>query len=565
MNNFYFDLHTHAAFKQYLTKFEDNYPTQRSDDLTGKINLKPVIDVIDEEILHILDSQSCIEQMEAGKVVLSVAGLHALERLFTGTTGFFGKILNLKKPRITPLDLKYFDKVRKGEISYYQLFLKEVDLYRKLRDMGRIVILRRKKEYKLDDLNKVHFVLSMEGAHALCRTKIGNPNVEDQMTSAVVNDPLFEDFRDNPVLTPAESLKHLQQALWVLDMDLFFISLTHLSHIPEKLLATHAYGMKMLKHDSAYPDGIGITESGKDLIDAAYNLKVRVNQVEVEAPVLIDIKHMSLKSRIDFYDFRRAKGYKKPIIVSHAAVTGYSIANWKSALEKAIFVNDPVTAVKITVNRKTAGTWGAIHKLFTFNSWSLNLMDEDIEEVINSEGLIGIELDVRVLGWQNVLQDTLSDEDKEEYLSVSEFGWLFPDLYHNTGQLNIEKESYLMPSKEERHALIFCFNIIHILSVGGIRTLKNPEEIWKCICIGSDFDGLINPSVNCPEADHMTNLENELVRWLPVAEEAYLKENGGPSVLPRNSKGSVDMLKLSAFVRNIMFNNGKDFLLKWLK
>jgi hypothetical protein len=270
---------------------------------------------------------------------------------------------------------------------------------------------------------------------------------------------------------------------------------------------------------------------------------------------------MSLKSRLDFYQYRKEKGYTMPIIASHMAVTGYSIAGWKSSIEDAIIKKDPVPTAEVTINRKKAGSWGLIHQTFTFNPWSINLMDEDIEEVIKSEGLIGVILDVRVLGWQNVLQDTISKEDKEEYLSVSEFRYLFPDLYRQMTGEKKKVESFVAPTKEERHPLSLCFNILHIASVGYLRTNKDP---WKYICIGSDFDGLINPVVNCREISDMPVLEENLLRWLPVAEKAYRKENGGPKLLPRDIKGSVDLSKLKQLPRDILFNNGKAFMQKWI-
>jgi len=564
-DNNYFDLHVHATFKQYLTRFEEEFPTKRTvNDLTGKIDLNSITTFADENFLHILGSQSCIEQIEKGRLTLGVAGIAAIEKFFTEKDGIFGKALN-SRFGITPLDQQYMDKVRGGLISYYQLFIKEVDLYRKLQNEKRITMLSRLKKINLNDADGIHLALSMEGCHALCRTKVGNPNQPDLMLCSSPKDTFCLDFLANPVLKPAESMKSLQQALWNEGMDLLFITLTHLSHIPEQLLATHAYGMKMLKDEAAYPDGNGITEQGKKVIDMAYNLEVTIDKngskKQFKAPVLVDIKHMSLKSRLDFYRYRKEKGYTMPIIASHMGVTGYSVAGWKSAIEEAYIVKDPTPAAEIIINRKKAGAWGLIHQTFTFNSWSINLMDEDIEEVINSNGLIGLILDVRVLGWQDVKEDTLSKEDKAEFLSVSEFRFLFPDLYRKiTGEIKKE-ESFILPTKEERHPLALCFNILHIAAVGYLRTIKDP---WKHICIGSDFDGLINPVINCREAGDLPELEENLLRWFPIAEKAYRKENGGPILLKRDPSGSVDMVWLKDITRGILFNNGKDFMQKWI-
>jgi hypothetical protein len=275
----YFDLHVHATFKQYLTRFEQGFPTiLKYNDLEGKIDLNSLIGFVDEEFLHILESQSCVEQIRKGNLTLGVAGISAIEKLFTEKEGLFGKVLN-SRLGITPLDQEYMKRIREGSISYYQLFIKEVDLYRKLHNDKRITMLSRLKQVNLDDLTGVHLALSMEGCHALCRTKIGNSNEPDLMLCSNPKDPFFLDFVANPVLDAADSLKYLQQTLWKEGMDLCFITLTHLSHIPQQFLATHAYGMKMLKDEASYPDGYGISELGKKVIDTAYNLTITLDFV----------------------------------------------------------------------------------------------------------------------------------------------------------------------------------------------------------------------------------------------------------------------------------------------
>lgn len=561
-NDIFFDLHVHATFKKYLTLFEENFPTSRTiEDLVGKIDTKnPITDVLDDEILHILESQSSIEQIKNGRMTIGVAGIAAVEKLFTEKEGLFGKILN-SRFFTNPLDQKYMNQVRKGGISYYQLFIKEIDLYRKLNEAQKITLLSRLNKTDLDNATGIHIALSMEGGHALIRTKVGNLNQIDVMKCNNDEDTFYKDFKDNPILNPAESLRHLQQALWNEKMDLFSLTLTHLSHIPEHFLATHAYGMKMLKNEACYPDGNGISEKGFQVIDMAYNLKVKVgdeqNGMSYQAPVLIDIKHMGLKSRLDFYQYRKEKGYTLPILASHMGVTGYSIAEWKNSIEEAYILKEPVPNVGITIKRKKAGNWGIINQAFTYNAWSINMMDEDIEEVINSKGLIGIILDVRILGWQ----DIISKGDKEEFLSVSDFRFFFPDLYHRISGEKDQIESFIAPTKEERHPLALCFNILHVASVGYLRTNVNP---WQHICMGSDFDGLINPIKNCREASDFPALEENLLRWLPVAEVAYRNENGGPSLLPKDKNGSVDYVGLKKLVRDILFNNGKDFMQKWM-
>jgi len=152
--------------------------------------------------------------------------------------------------------------------------------------------------------------------------------------------------------------------------------------------------------------------------------------------------------------------------------------------------------------------------------------------------------------------------DKEEILSWEDYRILFPerDATLSKGQPGLE--SFTIPTKEERHPLALCFNILHVVWVGKTFTKTDP---WKHLCIGSDFDGLIDPLINCRSADRFPNLEKSLVKWLPVAEKAYCEENNVEALLPRLENRNLDQAAFRQLVDDIMFNNGKRFLDKWVR
>lgn len=560
----FFDFHLHPTFKKFICQFEATYPTGRTvQELVSPFDLtSPLVHLFDDEFLHILGSQACVEQLDAGPLTLGVAAIAPIERFFTNKddSGLFGKILNSGLTK--PLDLTYMNRVRDGQISYYQLFIREVNIYKFLQDQNRLRLLTRLAPNVLNTPSGIPtLALGMEGGHSLCRTLVNRPGQAD--TSLAVTpgkaDSLSRDFTDHFTNDPAQSLRQLQQALWEQNLDLCYLVLTHLSTIDQQLLATHAFGLKMIKDVSCFPIGNGITLKGLQVIDAAYGLTVQINNQTHPAPVLIDIKHMSLKSRLDFYAYRRKKNYTLPIVASHVGVTGYSVSGWQDALDEASLIKSPTGTgepmAQINVHRKIAGVWGVINRTFTYNAWSINLMDEDIEEVLNSNGLIGVSLDVRILGWQ----DSLSKGDKDEFMSAEEFRVFFPERFQQLS--GSAPESEFLPTREERHPLALCFNILHIVSVGRIRTTQDP---WKQICIGSDFDGLINPVINCRNVSQLPVLQENLIRWLPIAEKAYRDENGGSPVLVRNQQGEVDMDQLKDIVQNLVFANGERFLKRWI-
>ena len=347
-------------------------------------------------------------------------------------------------------------------------------------------------------------------------------------------------------------------------MDLMYLTLTHLSHIDEQFLATHAYGMKMLNTWEVRPQGNGISEMGRAVVKMAYTLEVDGTHeglpAKVPAPVMIDIKHMGLKSRLDLYAYRKqlqSEGLKlPPILASHMGVTGYTIEEWKSNLIRgSARVEGSPRSVAYTVDRQRAGNWGAINDKFTFNAWTINLMDEDIVEVLNSGGLIGISLDIRILGWN----DAITKDEVEEFMSPEDFRYFFPaEATRLMGPATeaLATESWFAPTKEERHTLAFCFNLLHVISVGLVA---GRSDVWDRVCVGSDFDGLIDPMKNVKDASLYNNLPDLLMRWLPVAEKAYRKTHGGPALIPRNGK-EADEAELRMRVDKVMCENGRNFL-----
>lgn len=572
-NNKYFDFHFHPLFKQMLCNWEDNYPSSIPlDGLENNIDLKNyLLEKVDSMFLNILGSQSSVTQLQKGNVLLGVANIVALEFGFADSRKGFGAILQSNITR--PLDLRYFRNVRESKTSYYRLFLHELSMYRNLVALSAngnhpVKFLSRKQRTTIGD-NDIIFALGIEGGHNLCRDFVAKKGYADVGTPGTKDDELWKDFC-KPLTAPqsrsAESLKRLHAALWKEGLDLMYVTLTHLTHIDQQLLANHAFGMKMLNHASFYPQGYGLEQEGRDFITAAYELTADGNPT----PVLIDTKHMSLKSRMDFYDYRKLKGYTHPIVASHVGVTGYTLNEWKLAKAHAA----PATKEGVRVNElvtepQKCGTYGnlIVKDKYHFNPWSINLMDEDIEEVIESKGMIGVSLDVRILGFESRVGQLLSGEHAE-YMSVNEYNWAFGrGTDTNTALVEVRgAEEALIPGKDTRQPLALAFNIMHILAVGKRMGLT---DAWKYISIGSDFDGLVNPVQLAEDCSLRPALESTLMRWLPVAERAYDQEHGCGALLPgtngtqRSMGTEPDLKMLQTVVRDVLYENGRRFVYNW--
>ncbi|HTN47110.1 MAG TPA: hypothetical protein VL098_12235 [Flavipsychrobacter sp.] len=596
MANAFFDLHFHPLFKSFISYHEDKFPSQRkAADLVKSFRLNSKLaNKIDDIILHMLQSQCSMDQCMQGGVRIGVASVANLEFGFADSKGFVSDII--KSEFTAPMDKKYFDKVKKGEVSYYRLLIKELDLYKQLaaqlndpekeKNLSdyRIGFLSRKDKMQAEELmngKSMCLVFSLEGGHNLSRFKIGQTLEIDKDLHRLGDDTVDKMNTHNH---PVSSLQDFHQDLWHSGMDLMYLTLTHLSHISEQFLATHAFGMKMLKHASFFPTGNGISALGKEVVEACYHMtkkterkvKGKVVTEEVATPVLIDVKHMGLKSRQDLYELRREMKKNNPanilppILASHVGVTGYSIIEWKNALKRQkckVYNFEGVRCVEVQNDRKKCGEWGSgLNNEFTFNPWSINMMDDDIVEVLDSRGLIGVSLDVRLLGFQAKIG--LNTGDQSEYLSTADFQTHFPYIGLLTlpgdklESMAIAAESWLVPTKEERHPLCLCFNIIHIVTVGLLRSeVENP---WEYICIGSDFDGMIDPLKTCSDASSLGELEYNLKKWLPVAADSYRKENGGPDIFDvKDKKGN--KVSFNNLVSGILYENGKKFIVKWLQ
>lgn len=576
----YFDFHLHPLFKSFLRKYEETYPANRDlNELESSYDPKHVLlDLLDELFLHILDSQSSLEQLKSHRGFVGIASIVPIEYAFVAASGKFAGIM--KNPSVmAPADVKHLSVVKEGEVSYCRQFIRELELYEQMHKAGKIFLLSRKFNTNLPSDNIPSFALSIEGGHTLLRHKTGKPGTADfiPVNGKVEVSAMVHDFNADPPLDAADSLRRIFNSMWKSNLDLLYLTLTHLTNIPTQLLANHAFGFKMLSHADAFPQAFGITEAGKRVIDAAYTMKSPDDGAAT--PVLIDIKHMSLKSRLDLYNYRREKQYNHPILATHMGVTGYALNEWKEALREAAFYRDgsegSPTVVRVLTKRKKAGR---TNDLFLggleYNAWSINMMDEDIIEVLNSEGLIGVSLDMRILGCQygiNKFTGVFKNDEKEfgEFMSQEEFKYFFPERFAKMTRKKTEsfavmkqQEGFITPDMEERHGQTLCLNILHIVSVGFMnKTKKNP---WKAICIGSDFDGLIDPVKNCRNAAEFPALERDLRRWMIRAEREYIEYNGGPELLPRDAKGKVDEQKLDQLLRDFCYNNGKAFIVNWI-
>jgi microsomal dipeptidase-like Zn-dependent dipeptidase len=267
------------------------------------------------------------------------------------------------------------------------------------------------------------------------------------------------------------------------------------------------------------PEGDGITPLGMSFIDEALSTRNGPS-------IYIDVKHMSLGSRIAYYELRKQRYPHIPIVASHMGVTGLSWHDWQSRGQPIIrWVRRQATHIDVKYNNiisypKTlpqpspANPPLAPASVVTFNPWSINLYDEDITEILASDGLIGLSLDIRILGMGNDRQ--VAHEHEAERLSLNEQLFSVHDHLQN-GRNDFDQ----LPDKRIQaslaHVEYLCNNLLHIVRVGR-KTIG--DRVWDHICLGSDFDGLIVSieflNNQRTKANNIPELRTRLKALLPI-------------------------------------------------
>lgn len=199
--------------------------------------------------------------------------------------------------------------------------------------------------------------------------------------------------------------------------------------------------------------------------------------------ILIDVKHMSIDARKAYYKYlsENHPNNDVPVLCSHGALTD-------------------LYPHQINMEKKL-----------------------DILQIYKTKGLFGIELDQRVLGY-------------------NEANKIWQKL----------KNLFRSKRKKEQHQLFFLWqNIIQTAEFAYQNGYT--ENPWSCICIGSDYDGIINPLNEFRDAKSLSKLYVILTEFL---EEYWENKN---SIIPKESgieRNAQDI------VYEIMYKNAYNFITK---
>ncbi len=318
--------------------------------------------------------------------------------------------------------------------------------------------------------NTIAGIVTVEGVHAFgdYPVEILRQDKAFEELEAADRQTLQDAFRTN-----LEVLKDPGQT----DFIPFFITFSH--HF-NNFLGGHAKsfaGLFSVVFNQQPGRNTGLSSLGREVIQ---QLLLRGPQ---QARILVDTKHMSPVMRKQYYTLvrdLRSAGDEVPIISSHTAV------NAIETLEAAARNN----------NSKEGERRSYVSK------FEINLTDEDIREIYDSGGLIGICMhDGRMPG----------KKFKRKLRAVRAY-----------------------PEKAKRlYSQMFLTNIFHVVKVAArhIEARRqaagsgpDPHTAWDIVCLGSDNDGIVDPFNTYETAADLGAFREKIIEALQTQDRPYMKD-----------------------------------------
>ncbi|WP_132054635.1 amidohydrolase family protein [Pseudocnuella soli] len=572
----HFDFHFHLLFKHAISGDTD---ANEHTDVNQNIDVKGFADLLDSAFGGPFESQASPQMVLQSPLKFGLIAILSVEHAFVKR---MMRIPGFRLEKALPLDPKMVQQIKNSEVSYHELFQKQVTFTRDTiqthgKDWDMLLLnrskdrdepgvweaIRKRANANMQDAIKHQqnykgsrwFALSIEGGHNLSEVPIRNQQ-------GLIHQ------------TPEETLKKLQDRE---DVDFLAINLSHLSRIPEMQLSGFAQGLNMsaqkaFRSPDFHPAAeCGLTFLGKKLVRQALTHPVK--------PILIDVKHMSLYSRLQYYRYRaklaeeHAQVSKLPVISSHTGFTFTTYSNFIGNQQYLPQVDTDSEGLPVTTiaaqERKIGKTDDHNNEDLFGNPWTINLFDEEIEEIFNTNGMIGISLDQRVLGTRKMFLDGKRKSHYEpEHLAREEYTKLFENgQVPGAEAVLLEGLQRVVPLPRERHSMLLALHLVHAVRVGLNAGIAGPADVddpspWDYLCIGSDFDGLINPINSVKNITQIDRLKGELMRYLPQADKT-LPFYEHEKALRYDRNGTVDRKYLESVIDKVLSINGIRLLMRF--
>lgn len=464
-------------------------------------------------INEVVDSQACLTQLADAQMNLIAIALHPPESNMM-RDALIKKIA--AEEQTSYINLQRINAIATGDI-YYQMLKEELNnLQTHLSESGKqLKIIRSMSEYNESDTHTIHAILNVEGPHAFYGNRTG------KTLSAIINDfnTNFEEF----------TAVHKIFAM-------------NISHLQDNDFCNHAFGIQVFSPRPFFPGRNGLTQEGIDLV-----------QRMKEKNILLDIKHTSLFARRQLYGLG-LHNQDWPFVCTHAGLTGIPAAERGRYFLSARSITGGYLRVR---HHKPVGYLQGT----SFNASSINLYDDDVVEIINAGGMIGLSMDQRILGTPDELMmspDFLEDYYEEEIISPGEKEFFKgvprpaadPLKILNRDDIRLEDRQNA-PVYHARHFMNQLFHLFNIADKNGIA----PELMAGRICIGSDFDGMINPVDCCRNVTGLQGFKALLLQHFADWEDEFIS-GGGVSIS--------GILPPATLLNRVFYQNGVDYLRKYM-
>jgi len=421
------DLHCHPALKPFGKSFMRRYKTGQNNPNIEEENSiwhqqRPKFFRKALNVLFTLTKwrQSDCQTLLEGNNRVIITSLYPLEKGLVsnkevGDHKFIARVLRNLVKGVSMRRIRHLQKMP----DYYEDLNTEYEFYKQLHNKSILIngvpkrykMIGRAEDMVLEDANCVNILMSIEGAH-------------------VFNCGLQLEGR--PVADWAEVQKHVMEVKhW--EYRPIFITLAH--HFYNELCGfakSFEGGIADIMQQNADPK-VGITTAGYAVIKTM--LRNTADKKEESNRILVDVKHMNVKSRYDYYKFLKEEypNNSIPVVVSHGAING---------------ILDP--------RNKYVKSLG-------FNDADINFFYEELKIIQQSKGIFGLQLDERRIYDAKLKNDVFRHAEK----TMTKYG-----------KKRLRKNAYFIWRQIEK--------IGEYLDQEGLHA-------WDIQALGTDYDGIINP------------------------------------------------------------------------
>jgi microsomal dipeptidase-like Zn-dependent dipeptidase len=491
---YFIDIHCHPSMKSYYSSLQHSKKNNLWDFQPESCSCKKLPKFFKSQLKEMIKhSQMNLRDCEKGRVKILFSSLYSVERgwfkerraidplisdihfanSIACSSGFHEKIVDrIIKTIDNNLPIDYFAEIA-GEYFYLNS-----DIAKSTNPDERFIIANCYNDLidieENTDSKTLALIVNIEGGHCLFRFD----DFDDLKNTAFrkVDHDHFLDFKKyrKIVFQNIDVLKGLKETEIKVDGSTEKIVF---KHCPFYITVAHHFWNLLCGHSDSF--GIGgdlmlnqsrgknrkFTQLGREILNKL------LERGEGKRRILIDIKHMSVKARQEFYAIWQTDYYGQsdnfPIISSHTAINGRN--SYK-------YVNNDYEENSF------------------FNTADINMFDEDIQMIHKSGGIMGIILnEARLPGHDSKM---IVKQNKKRIANLLKMHPQSPEIKELR---NENKQEYL------KSLVANIFYTIHVL---------NKKSAWDILSIGSDFDGMIDALDNYVMASDFPLLSSDLKKFI---------------------------------------------------